>query len=112
MHGERLVSCERGNMYFQGEDIVLRVSGTDSVDLDKAEFTVALNNADYCMKRTKESCLRIGENVYKCVIKSAESAAIPVGTYDIEVLLQTEEERHIAVSRNALIVAKSCFGDE
>lgn len=111
MYMER-VSCGRGNLYYQGEQVTMRITGTEVVDLDKVDFVIALCNADYCFKRQKAECQQVDENKYTCVISGEESKEIPAGTYDIEVLLAGEESKHIAVAHNAVVIAKSCFCDD
>ena len=102
---------KKGNVYYAGETIRLRLQGKGSIDLGAIDFVVLIGNSEYKTLKLKSECEKVEEGVYICSVSSEESLAMPEGTYDIEIKLSGDEVS-IAVVHNALVIKRVLMSDE
>ena len=98
-----MARVKKGNVYYAGETIRIRLQGKGSIDLDAIDFVVLIGNSEYKTLKLKSECEKVGDGMYICSIGSEESLAMPEGTYDIEIKLSGDEVS-IAVVHNALFL--------
>jgi hypothetical protein len=98
------------NVYYQGEDIVVRISGSERIDLDESDWTLAIAKAGSVELIEKEDCERLEENQYRAVISRDRTSQMSVGMYDVELSVRGESVS-IAVAKNVLLIEESVFGD-
>ena len=101
----------RGNVFYAGETIRLRLQGKGSIDLDAIDFVVLIGNREHKTLKHKSECEKVEDGVYICSVSSEESLAMPEGTYDIEIKLSGDQVS-IGVAYNALIINKVLMSDE
>jgi hypothetical protein len=98
------------NVYYQGEDIVVRISGSERIDLDESDWMLAIAKAGSVELIEKEDCERLEENQYRAVISRDRTSQMSVGMYDVELSVRGESVS-IAVAKNVLLIEESVFGD-
>ena len=106
-----MARVRRGNLFYAGETIRLRLQGKGSIDLETIDFVVLIGNSEYKTLKLKSECEKVEEGVYICSVSSEESLAMPEGTYDIEIKLSGDQVS-IAVAYNAIIINRVLMSDE
>lgn len=97
-------------MLYQGEDILLQVSGDDVVDFENNDFKVYVyptRGGAQPMMLTKDDFEHSGRNTYTYLIGHAKSAGMQ-GMYSMEVMLKSDEDyRSIFKSDNVFAIESS-----
>lgn len=106
-----MARVRKGNVYYAGETIRLRLQGKGSIDLDAIDFVVLVGNIEYKTLILKSECEKVGKGIYICKINSENSSAMPEGSYDLEIKLSGDEVS-IAVVHNALVIKRVLISDE
>ena len=106
-----MARVRRGNLFYAGETIRLRLQGKGSIDLDAINFVVLIGNREYKTLKHKSECKKVEDGVYICSVSSEESLAMPEGTYDIEIKLSGDQVS-IGVAYNAMIINRVLMSDE
>lgn len=106
-----MARVRRGNLFYAGETIRIRLQGKGSIDLDAIDFVILIGNREHKTLKHKSECKKVENGVYICTISSEESLAMPEGTYDIEIKLSGDQVS-IAVAYNALIINKVLMSNE
>ena len=106
-----MARLRRGNLFYAGETIRLRLQGKGSIDLDAIDFVVLIGNIEHKVLKLKSECKKVEDGVYICSVSNEESLAMPEGTYDIEIKLSGDQVS-IGVAYNALIINKVLMSDE
>lgn len=106
-----MARVRKGNVYYAGETIRIRLQGKGSIDLDAIDFVVLIGNSEYKTLKLKSECEKVEEGIYICTINSENSSAMPEGAYDLEIKLSGDEVS-IAVVHNALVIKRVLISDE
>lgn len=96
--------------FFQGETISFRLQGDDKIRLEDWEFTLSFVRGAYVLQVKKEDCEVRDGGVFYCVIDAERSRRMPVGVYDVEIMLEGEISR-IAVANNVFLIKESVYGE-
>ena len=106
-----MARVKKGNVYYAGETIRLRLQGKGSIDLDAIDFVVLIGNREHKILKLKSECKKVEAGVYICSVSSEESLAMPEGTYDIEIKLSGDQVS-IGVAYNAMVINRVLMSDE
>lgn len=97
------------NVYYQGEDIVMRLTGNEVVNLDKADFVLGLYQGGEVIRIEKAECRKEAENVWRAVVGKAKTATMSLGKWDVE-LKVSNEVTSITSASNVITIVKSVLG--
>lgn len=95
--------------FYQGETISFRLQGNDKIRLEDWEFALSFVRGAYVLQVKKEDC-EVRDDGFYCVIDAARSRRMPVGMYDVELMLEGEISR-IAVANNVFLIKESVYGE-
>lgn len=94
------------NVYYQGEDIVMRLKGNDVVNLDESDFVLGLYNDSNVIKVEKLQCEQEGKNVWRAVVSKEVTRSMSIGKWDVE-LKVVDKVTSITSAVNAITIVKS-----
>lgn len=94
------------NVYYQGEDIVMRLKGNDVVNLDESDFVLGLHNDSNVIKVEKLQCEQEGKNVWRAVVSKEVTRSMSIGKWDVE-LKVVDKVTSITSAVNVITIVKS-----
>lgn len=97
------------NVYYQGEDIVMRLKGNDVVNLDESDFVLGLyndSNDSNVIKVEKLQCEQEGKNVWRAVVSKEVTRSMSIGKWDVE-LKVVDNVTSITSAVNVITIVKS-----
>lgn len=94
------------NVYYQGEDIVMRLKGNDVVNLDESDFVLGLYNDSNVIKVEKLQCEQEGKNVWRAVVSKEVTRSMSIGKWDVE-LKVVDKVTSITSAVNVITIVKS-----
>lgn len=94
------------NVYYQGEDIVMKLKGNDVVNLDESDFVLGLYNDSNVIKVEKLQCEQEGKNVWRAVVSKEVTRSMSIGKWDVE-LKVVDKVTSITSAVNVITIVKS-----
>lgn len=96
-------------LYYKGEDIGMRLRGSEKVDLDATDWEVALcQGQEEAVVLPKALAVRNEDNTYTLWVDAARTAEMRSGKWDIRIRVKGEKT-HIAVVVNVITLVEPIF---
>lgn len=95
-------------LYYKGEDIGLRLKGSERISLDAMDWDIALVQGQDSVILSKAVAERVEENVYTLWIPAATTEQMRCGKWDVQIRLKNDKT-HIAAAINVITLIDSAF---
>lgn len=95
-------------LYFKGEDIGIRITGTDVINLEELDWELALMCGEHKKIIPKSMAVRTEKNTYTLWIDKEETTRMTSGKWDMQLRL-SNDKTHIAGVMNAITLTDSAF---